>query len=404
MICCFYLRCVVSKRENPKRSLLTLTIHFKFPIISHLLQPTPQSNVKYWEVATLDVYEGFTKQKYDIMVGVAGNKPIAIGECWELPSASRLAQEKLWTFFMSWSELTFQWPNTNAKIRSLYNSEEVINLGDMPGWSNDGVSSNPSSKGWAVDYSDGGIVIDLESDHTINRIRLKWDDIQNRTAFANGTSIASGGSAASVYVDGDHAGSILIKGESKESAWELEVSHTKHTNRNTDNNDGATPIDDENGTKPVPTASPDRSQDISRAPTKVFFEPTTSLPTQILDNYAFLSNHDTYLCSYIGGVGLQSSPKQEEKTWTKISLGDEGKIALRSSQGQYLSAWWDSSMRMAEHVLGWEMWTEISNDDGTVSFRSYHGTYLAAWPDGSVRQSGEIQLWERFHEEEVDIA
>lgn len=336
------------------------------------------------------------------MVGVAGNKPIAIGECWELPSASRLAQEKLWTFFMSWSELTFQWPNTNAKIRSLYNSEGVITLGDMPGWSNDGdaVSSNSNSAGWAVDYSDGGIVIDLGSDHTINRIRLKWDGIQNKTTSTNATPIASGGSAASVYVDDKQDGSILMKGESEESAWELEVSHT---NTNTDNNNGATPIDNGDAPKPVPTPTPDQTQDVSRAPTKVFFEPTTSVPTQILDNYAFLSNHDTYLYSHNGGVGLLASPEQKEKTWTKISLGDEEKIALRSSKGTYLSAWWDSSMRMAEHILGWEKWTEISNGDGTVSFMSYHGTYLAAWPDGSVRQSGEIQLWERFHEEVVDI-
>ena len=395
---CSALLSVLSKKR--KALSLTLTMHFKSPFL--LLNPRPHSNPKYWEVATLDVYEGFTKQKYDVMVGVAGNKPIAIGECWELPSASRLAQEKLWTFFMSWSELTFQWPNTNAKIRSLYSSEEAITLGDMPGWSNDGdaVSSNPNSAGWAVDYSDGGIVIDLGSDHTINRIRLKWNDIQNKTSSANATSIASGGSAASVYVDDKQDGSILMKGESEESAWELEVSHT---NRNTDNNNGATPIDNGDDPKPVPTPTPDQTQDVSRAPTKVFFEPTTSVPTQILDNYAFLSNHDTYLYSHNGGVGLLASPEQKEKTWTKISLGDDGKIALRSPKGTYLSAWWDSSMRMAEHILGWEMWTEISNGDGTVSFMSYHGTYLAAWPDGSVRQSGEIQLWERFHEEVVDI-
>lgn len=358
------------------------------------------SNPKYWEVATLDVYEGFTKQKYDVMVGVAGNKPIAIGECWELPSASRLAQEKLWTFFMSWSELTFQWPNTNAKIRSLYSSEEVITLRDMPGWSNDRASSNTTSAGWTADYSDGSIVIDLGSDHTINRIRLKWDNIQNKTSSLNATPIASGGSAASVYVDDKQDGSILMKGESEKSVWELEVSHA---NRNTNQNGGNTPIDDGDGPRPVPTPTPDQTQDITRAPTKVFFEPTTSVPTQILYNYAFLSNHDTYLYSHNNGIGLLASPEQKEKTWTKISLGDEGKIALRSSNGTYLSAWWDSSMRMAEHILGWEMWTEISNGDGTVSFRSYHGTYLAAWPDGSVRQSGELQLWERFQEEVVDI-
>jgi len=339
------------------------------------------------------------------MVGVAGNKPIAIGECWELPTADRLSEESRWSFFMSWSELTFQWPNTISKLRNLYNSEEVITLGDMPGWTKASVSgsSNQSATGWALDFSDRGIVIDLASDHTINRIRLNWDAIQNTSMSSNATSFASGGSATSVYVHGNQTGSILMKGESDESAWELEVSHTKRANRNSDNNDNATPIDDSDDTKPVPRPTPDLNPYFSRAPTKVFFEPRTSSPTQILNDYAFLSNHDTYLCSYNGSVGLQASPEQKQKTWTKISLGSEGKISLLSSEGTYLSAWWDSTIIMATHILGWEIWTEINNDDGTVSFKSYHGTYLAAWPDGMVRQSGQIHLWERFHEEAVDI-
>jgi len=314
------------------------------------------------------------------MVGVAGNKPIAIGECWELPSAGRLAQEQLWTFFMSWSELTFQWPNTNAKIHSLYNSKEAITLGDMPGWTDasDDAPPNPSSAdGWEVDYySDGAIVVDLGIDHTINRIRIK---IQNKTMSSNTTSNTNDTDVASVYVEDNQAGSIVMKGESDESTWELEVSHTESVNRNTDNNHNASPVEGDE-TKPVPTPTPDLNEDISKAPTKVFFEPATSLPTQILNDYAFLSNaHDTYLCSYSGGISLQASPEQKQKTWTKISLGSESKIALRSSHGRYLSAWWDSSMRMADHILGWELWTEITNDDGTVSFQSFFGTYLAAW-------------------------
>ncbi|MGN6640978.1 MAG: hypothetical protein ACTHJ8_18855, partial [Mucilaginibacter sp.] len=58
---------------------------------------------------------------------------IAIGECSTLPTATVLKEQPKWTFFMSWSELTFS-SNTNAQISSLYNSPNVINLNTMPGW------------------------------------------------------------------------------------------------------------------------------------------------------------------------------------------------------------------------------------------------------------------------------
>ena len=89
----------------------------------------PGSN--YFEVASLDVYEGFQTWKYDVMRNVAGGKLIAIGECGVLPDASRLVSEPLWTFAMSWSELTFQ-DNTSDKIRSVYN--QAITRDEMGAW------------------------------------------------------------------------------------------------------------------------------------------------------------------------------------------------------------------------------------------------------------------------------
>jgi hypothetical protein len=87
----------------------------------------------YFEVVSLDVYEGFQTWKYDVMRNVANGKPIAIGECASLPDASRLANEPLWTFFMSWSELTFE-ENSSDKITSVYNSQQVITLDEMGDW------------------------------------------------------------------------------------------------------------------------------------------------------------------------------------------------------------------------------------------------------------------------------
>lgn len=89
----------------------------------------------YWDVAALDVYDGsgYTMEKYNTMVAAANGKPIAIGECSTLPTATVLKEQPKWTFFMSWSELTFS-SNTNAQITSLYNAPNVINLNNMPGW------------------------------------------------------------------------------------------------------------------------------------------------------------------------------------------------------------------------------------------------------------------------------
>jgi len=89
----------------------------------------------YWDIAALDVYDGsgYTTAKYNTMVGVAAGKPIAIGECEVLPTDAQLLAQPKWTFFMSWSELTFQ-GNTTAQLKALYNSPNVVTLDKMPGW------------------------------------------------------------------------------------------------------------------------------------------------------------------------------------------------------------------------------------------------------------------------------
>jgi mannan endo-1,4-beta-mannosidase len=89
----------------------------------------------YWDLAALDVYDGsgYTREKYDIMVGAAGGKPIAIGECQRLPSAEELEQQPRWTFFMGWSELEFS-KNTKTEIQKLHSAPNVLTLDEMPGW------------------------------------------------------------------------------------------------------------------------------------------------------------------------------------------------------------------------------------------------------------------------------
>jgi len=91
----------------------------------------------YWDVLALDVYwsdgQGFTTAKYNTIVKKAAGKPIAIGECGTLPSASLLKAQPLWTYFMGWSELT-QADNSNYAISSLYKASNILTEDKMPGW------------------------------------------------------------------------------------------------------------------------------------------------------------------------------------------------------------------------------------------------------------------------------
>jgi mannan endo-1,4-beta-mannosidase len=89
----------------------------------------------YYDVAALDVYDGsgFTKAKYDAMVKVSPNRPIAIGECQQLPSAAELSAQPRWTFFMGWSELVAE-NNSVGAIKALFDASNVRTLDEMPGW------------------------------------------------------------------------------------------------------------------------------------------------------------------------------------------------------------------------------------------------------------------------------
>lgn len=83
------------------------------------------------------MHSGFETWKYDVMRNVAGGKPLAIGECDKLPETWRLANEPLWAFFMSWSELTFS-ANSGDKIREVYGHQRVITRDEMGDWQNGG--------------------------------------------------------------------------------------------------------------------------------------------------------------------------------------------------------------------------------------------------------------------------
>lgn len=91
----------------------------------------------YWDILALDMYgsdqKGYTLEKYNACLKAAVGKPIAIGECQQLPTPEELINQPQWTFFMSWAELTVK-HNTLEQIKKVYESPGVITLEEMPGW------------------------------------------------------------------------------------------------------------------------------------------------------------------------------------------------------------------------------------------------------------------------------
>jgi hypothetical protein len=86
----------------------------------------------YWDIFAFDIYaDGYNQSWYDYVLPIAGNKPMAIGECAKLPTPGLLAAQPRWCFFMSWAELTFS-RNSDQQILDLYNSTNVITRDQLP--------------------------------------------------------------------------------------------------------------------------------------------------------------------------------------------------------------------------------------------------------------------------------
>ncbi|WP_185976647.1 carbohydrate-binding protein [Catenovulum sediminis] len=124
-----------------------------------------------WDVLTMDMYwsdgQGYTTAKYNAILNKAAGKPIGISECDDIPMPALLAQQSQWTFFMPWSELTFQ-HNTNSKIQQVYWSDRVLVLNEMPGWLGYQFPQNPPQQATYVqaeDYSNmNGVIVGSTND------------------------------------------------------------------------------------------------------------------------------------------------------------------------------------------------------------------------------------------------
>ncbi len=89
---------------------------------------------EYWDLFGFDIYDqGYDISWYEYILPIAGNKPMAIGECSKLPTPEVLETQPRWTFFMPWAELVKE-SNTEEQIKEIYNHPAVISRDEMPGW------------------------------------------------------------------------------------------------------------------------------------------------------------------------------------------------------------------------------------------------------------------------------
>jgi len=128
---------------------------------------------QYWDVLTMDMYwsdgTGYTTAKYNALLNKVNGKPIGISECDDLPSAALLAQQPQWTFFMPWSELTFE-NNSNAKIQQTYWDSRVLVLNEMPGWQGYQFPNTPPAQAQYVQAEDfdnmSGVIVGSTTDES----------------------------------------------------------------------------------------------------------------------------------------------------------------------------------------------------------------------------------------------
>jgi mannan endo-1,4-beta-mannosidase len=89
---------------------------------------------EYWDIFGFDIYDqGYDISWYNYILPIAGDKPMAIGECSRLPSPEILDKQPRWVFFMPWAELVEE-SNTEEQIMEVYRHPSVITLDEMPGW------------------------------------------------------------------------------------------------------------------------------------------------------------------------------------------------------------------------------------------------------------------------------
>jgi mannan endo-1,4-beta-mannosidase len=180
----------------------------------------------YFDIGALDVYsDGMTNNAYyNALVTQAGSKPVAIGECFNLPNATTLNNQPRMSFFMNWAyglktDVNGNPTNSDDYIRQVYNNTRVITRDEMPGWNNVGGTvpnnlalnrpvtassteaggnvaanavDNSYSTRWSSAYADPQwIYVDLGATYNINRVKITWEAAYGRNYYVEVSANAS---------------------------------------------------------------------------------------------------------------------------------------------------------------------------------------------------------------------
>lgn len=74
-----------------------------------------------------------------------------------------------------------------------------------------------------------------------------------------------------------------------------------------------------------------------------------------------------------------------------------GKVALKSYHGRYLTCENDGDVYSVSNLNDWEKWEKVWLRDG-VGFKSFHGGYLRAYPNNWVDCAATVpDDWEIWH-------
>ncbi len=86
----------------------------------------------YVDVLAVDVYSADYKQShYNDLLKLAAGRPIALGEVGEMPTASVLATQPKWTWFMTWPS-HLEENNKPEGIKALFNDARVLTRDEVP--------------------------------------------------------------------------------------------------------------------------------------------------------------------------------------------------------------------------------------------------------------------------------
>jgi len=84
------------------------------------------------DILATDVYSNkFAERDYKSLLALAGDKPIALGEVGNIPTAKLLRNQPRWTWFMYWHDPSMLHAEQKA-VWEIYNSKETLTLNQLP--------------------------------------------------------------------------------------------------------------------------------------------------------------------------------------------------------------------------------------------------------------------------------